>query len=404
MLKLDLAAAGIPTEIDGPEGSEVRDFHALRNCYISDVLRTGADLKQAMTLARHSDPKLTAGRYARTRLFDLGAVVNKLPTPAAPTPATTEPAVLRMTGTDDTGAIPAQQSAAPSAADIGYVRLRVRAIEETSPPDETGMERLNPLVSQGVEDDQGRSRTIRAERAGFSDRDSDVCSRTQQLLEIIVHLEATSRPIDRQVLGSRNRDCHKTATRYRSAQQLKPTSGTSLPMLLRRGGNGGGWRPPVLTPLALSLQHTTILSDDIARCWLLGDLAISGARFSTQQGLFTRFETNFTERRGRLPSLTNKSGLNSARTNRMRSSSLPMPSAPAGSQGVSSLADLTYSNGANLDVLEQFTVLEFRRLRVLAEDLDLARQTVRRCRCHGFCRGVVGFGTCGCRTKNGRWV
>ena len=53
-----------------------RDFHALRACYTSKVIRAGADLKQAMTLARHSDPKLTAGRYARTRLADLGPVVD----------------------------------------------------------------------------------------------------------------------------------------------------------------------------------------------------------------------------------------------------------------------------------------------------------------------------------------
>ena len=106
MLKFDLDAAGIPVRIDGPEGDEVRDFHALRNCYIANVLRTGADLKQAMTLARHSDPRLTAGRYARTRLFDLGAIVNKLPQPAAPP---TESAALQMTGTDENGPVRAQQ-------------------------------------------------------------------------------------------------------------------------------------------------------------------------------------------------------------------------------------------------------------------------------------------------------
>lgn len=32
-----------------------------RVCYISDIVRAGAALKQAMTLARHSDPKMTAG-------------------------------------------------------------------------------------------------------------------------------------------------------------------------------------------------------------------------------------------------------------------------------------------------------------------------------------------------------
>lgn len=61
----DLLAAGIPMTADGPERPEVRDFHALRVCFITNVVRAGADLKQAMTLARHSDPKLTAGRYAR---------------------------------------------------------------------------------------------------------------------------------------------------------------------------------------------------------------------------------------------------------------------------------------------------------------------------------------------------
>lgn len=74
MMRIDLDAAGVPFTVDCPEGVEHRDFHALRNTYISNVIRAGADLKQAMTLARHSDPKITAGRYARTRLFDLGAV------------------------------------------------------------------------------------------------------------------------------------------------------------------------------------------------------------------------------------------------------------------------------------------------------------------------------------------
>ena len=85
MLRADLDVAGVPVEVDGPEGTETRDFHALRACYISNVIRAGADLKQAMTLARHSDPRLTASRYARTRLHDLGAVVNKLPAGDAPT-------------------------------------------------------------------------------------------------------------------------------------------------------------------------------------------------------------------------------------------------------------------------------------------------------------------------------
>ena len=79
MIYRDLEAAGIPREVESPEGTEIRDFHSLRNTFISGVIRSGADLKQAMTLARHSDPKLTTARYARTKLRDLGSVVESLP-------------------------------------------------------------------------------------------------------------------------------------------------------------------------------------------------------------------------------------------------------------------------------------------------------------------------------------
>ena len=113
-LCVDLDAANIPFTIIGHEGEETRDFHASRNCYISNVIRAGADLKQAMTLARHSDPKLTTARYARTRLHDLGATVNKLPGLKEP-----EIAHLRMTGTDGEAALREQQRAAMGAANGG---------------------------------------------------------------------------------------------------------------------------------------------------------------------------------------------------------------------------------------------------------------------------------------------
>jgi integrase len=43
MLRADLDAAGVPVEVDGPEGPETRDFHALRACYISNVIRGGLE-------------------------------------------------------------------------------------------------------------------------------------------------------------------------------------------------------------------------------------------------------------------------------------------------------------------------------------------------------------------------
>lgn len=104
MIRLDLDTANIPFKVTGHEGEETRDFHALRNCYISNVIRAGADLKQAMTLARHSDPKLTTACYARTRLHDLGSLVNKLPGSKEP-----ETARLRMTGTDGDATFREQQ-------------------------------------------------------------------------------------------------------------------------------------------------------------------------------------------------------------------------------------------------------------------------------------------------------
>ncbi len=149
MLRIDLRAAGVPVEVDGPEGTETRDFHALRAVFISNVIRAGADLKQAMTLARHSDPKLTAGRYARTRLHDLGAVVDKLPA-SAPSDPTAEPAVLRMTGTDAGGPIREQQGAATGAAADGGGRVRLRAVEELPTPSTPEADARKPLDLQAV--------------------------------------------------------------------------------------------------------------------------------------------------------------------------------------------------------------------------------------------------------------
>src|SRR5262249_35509186 len=165
MLRVDLDAAGLPVEVDGPEGVETRDFHALRAVYISNVIRAGADVKQAMTLARHSDPRLTTSRYARTRLHDLGAVVNKLP---ESTTSTTEPAVLRLTGTDSSGPVREQPGAATGAATGGGGRLRLRAVEDVSPLEDGQTIPSGALKSQAIGDDRGRVKVIEEEaRAGF---------------------------------------------------------------------------------------------------------------------------------------------------------------------------------------------------------------------------------------------
>ncbi len=70
MIKADLKAAGIP--------ADDFDFHGLRHCYVSQIVQSGASVKDAMELARHSDADLTFNRYAHTRLEDLSRIVDKL--------------------------------------------------------------------------------------------------------------------------------------------------------------------------------------------------------------------------------------------------------------------------------------------------------------------------------------
>jgi integrase/recombinase XerC len=88
----------------------VADFHALRAGYISAVVGSGTDLKSAMTLARHSDPKLTLRTYARPRLHALSAALPKPIGSVGRTAAKSER--MRATGTD--GAIGSNRDSAPS--------------------------------------------------------------------------------------------------------------------------------------------------------------------------------------------------------------------------------------------------------------------------------------------------
>ena len=79
MLRRDLDAAGIPYTVEGPDGPLYLDFHALRHGYVALLDKAGASLKEAMQLARHTDPKLTMARYGRARLHDLAAAVGRMP-------------------------------------------------------------------------------------------------------------------------------------------------------------------------------------------------------------------------------------------------------------------------------------------------------------------------------------
>jgi len=81
----------------------VADFHALRHTYVSRLVRSGANVRVAQELARHSTPMLTLGCYAHVEVLDQTKALAALP-PINPAPTQREAALA--TGTD--GPIPPQ--------------------------------------------------------------------------------------------------------------------------------------------------------------------------------------------------------------------------------------------------------------------------------------------------------
>ncbi len=79
MVRGDLAAAGIPYVIPGPDGPLYADFHAVgRHTFITALGKNGVDLRTAQLLAGHSTPNVTA-KYSHRNLSDLSEAVAKLP-------------------------------------------------------------------------------------------------------------------------------------------------------------------------------------------------------------------------------------------------------------------------------------------------------------------------------------
>jgi integrase len=74
-LQKDLKAAGIGYCVN----NEYADRHSLRHTFTSDLFDQGATPKEAQTLARHQDPRLTLSRYAHVAPGALRAAVERLP-------------------------------------------------------------------------------------------------------------------------------------------------------------------------------------------------------------------------------------------------------------------------------------------------------------------------------------
>jgi integrase len=156
VLRRDLAAAGIPYTVPGPDGKPLfADFHALRHSFIALLDRAGATLKEAMQLARHTDPRLTMAVYGRAQLHDLAGAVDRLPG-LITTAAKPIPQALAATGTDgklatSPGVVTALVTV-PIAGDGGRVMAR-DGDEPHMPLSATGR---NPLEIKGVAGDCGR--------------------------------------------------------------------------------------------------------------------------------------------------------------------------------------------------------------------------------------------------------
>ncbi|MEO0588364.1 MAG: tyrosine-type recombinase/integrase [Planctomycetota bacterium] len=76
MMRRDLRAAEIPIQDDQ---GRVVDFHALRHTYITRLVASGASVKVAQELARHSTPVLTIGRYAHTHRQEMVEALGAVP-------------------------------------------------------------------------------------------------------------------------------------------------------------------------------------------------------------------------------------------------------------------------------------------------------------------------------------
>ncbi len=81
VLRVDLAAAGIPYKLETADGPRYADFHALRHSYLSALAAAGVGVKELQELARHSDPRLTLGVYTHARPAALGESVDRLTIP-----------------------------------------------------------------------------------------------------------------------------------------------------------------------------------------------------------------------------------------------------------------------------------------------------------------------------------
>ena len=208
MLKTDLAAArkqwiddaDTDTEKEERERSDFlryedsagrfADFHSTRHTFISGIVATGATVKTAQELARHSDPRLTIGRYSHARLHDLQGALEALPD-LQPQGREERAEAVAATGTDHASPIDAESKCGSKCGSSGAAKTCVQAAnrgerseDDNTPRDEQGEPRnvlpLRDLVAKKPRP-EGRGEKRRA-------RDSN----PQLLTEHLISNEAAS--------------------------------------------------------------------------------------------------------------------------------------------------------------------------------------------------------------------
>ncbi len=123
-------AAGIPKTT--PAGKV--DFHALRVAYTTFIWETGATTKEAQSVARHSDPRLTANTYGRTRLHSLQGRAEALGAMVLPPDASQIRAKRKAVGAGGYPVIPEPNSPCEAASGASGARRGSR----TPTPEGTG--------------------------------------------------------------------------------------------------------------------------------------------------------------------------------------------------------------------------------------------------------------------------
>lgn len=117
----------------------VVDFHSLRATYITMLVRSGASVKVAQELARHSDPKLTMNVYTRLGVHDLAAALDRLPALQSSEPATES---LATTGTYDVAGNTSSSNSS-SSANRGLVNATRRVERSAVVPDDDARKPLS---------------------------------------------------------------------------------------------------------------------------------------------------------------------------------------------------------------------------------------------------------------------